>query len=489
MKKFFTLLAALLLVGMSASAKSWTADLSKVHADGSTSTYNVETHELAWTAGWSNSALFEELSGDLSMYDTFKVDCTISDGTEGYRLLVYEKGNTTAKQIHFTASGEQIGTFADNDISKEFLENFDYIRISGKGGSGSVIVNSFILEGPDEIVYEPINLYPASNLTKVPSADTRWANISFPFTFKENGDFWASHDNNADNYADVSGYESLSIVVSSAVSGSIRAFLWDDETNSRKIVFFHPAEQYDTVENWEEVSNINAAGTYKVSLCGCTKLLGVKWNWGTNNVVVVAANLEKAGDKPALAVNEARTFSSKKCLDFTDVTDVKAYYASWYDGEKLTMTQVTGKVPANVGLVLVQNSDKAVISIPTCAEGNEEIEEDSYLTATTEETTLDNTNPDAIYYVLAGSGDKLGWYKVGETSVTLAAGKAFFATMPTQEPDNDGLLVKMSFNEETAISTINASNSNIDAIYNINGQRVSKAQKGLYIVNGKKVLY
>ena len=41
----------------------------------------------------------------------------------------------------------------------------------------------------------------------------------------------------------------------------------------------------------------------------------------------------------------------------------------------------------------------------------------------------------------------------------------------------------------TEIRTIPASSSKDRAIYNLNGQRVSKAQKGIYIVNGRKVLY
>ena len=43
--------------------------------------------------------------------------------------------------------------------------------------------------------------------------------------------------------------------------------------------------------------------------------------------------------------------------------------------------------------------------------------------------------------------------------------------------------------EETAIEGVKANNSaNEGAIYNMAGQRVSKLQKGLNIVNGKKIV-
>ena len=40
----------------------------------------------------------------------------------------------------------------------------------------------------------------------------------------------------------------------------------------------------------------------------------------------------------------------------------------------------------------------------------------------------------------------------------------------------------------TGISGFTAEKQNSATIYNLNGQRVEKAQKGLYIINGKKVM-
>jgi hypothetical protein len=40
----------------------------------------------------------------------------------------------------------------------------------------------------------------------------------------------------------------------------------------------------------------------------------------------------------------------------------------------------------------------------------------------------------------------------------------------------------------TGIKTTNLTNDTNETIYNLNGQRVAAPQKGLYIVNGKKVI-
>ena len=88
-------------------------------------------------------------------------------------------------------------------------------------------------------------------------------------------------------------------------------------------------------------------------------------------------------------------------------------------------------------------------------------------------------------YILAKPGKEVGFYLA--ESGTIAACKAYI-----ELPGNTGPLVKaLLFNaeDETAISNVNANgNGNNAAIYNMAGQRISKLQKGVNIVNGKKIL-
>ena len=89
-------------------------------------------------------------------------------------------------------------------------------------------------------------------------------------------------------------------------------------------------------------------------------------------------------------------------------------------------------------------------------------------------------------YVLAKpEGKPAGFYLADKG--TIKAGKAYLVAN-----SNTGSLVKAFFFDEedaTGIDNVNVNaNLNEGAIYNIAGQRVSKAQKGIYIINGKKVL-
>ena len=87
-------------------------------------------------------------------------------------------------------------------------------------------------------------------------------------------------------------------------------------------------------------------------------------------------------------------------------------------------------------------------------------------------------------YVLAKpEGKPVGFYLADKG--TIKAGKAYL-----ENDSNTGPLVKaFYFTEEDATGIENVNyNDNQEVIYDLNGRRVSKAQKGIYIINGKKVL-
>jgi hypothetical protein len=88
-------------------------------------------------------------------------------------------------------------------------------------------------------------------------------------------------------------------------------------------------------------------------------------------------------------------------------------------------------------------------------------------------------------YVLARVGEEDGLYQVNST-VGLHPFRAYF-TAPTGAP----ALINLSFDGEgtTGISSIdNAQPKNDNIYYDLSGRRVAQPTKGLYIVNGKKVV-
>ena len=93
-----------------------------------------------------------------------------------------------------------------------------------------------------------------------------------------------------------------------------------------------------------------------------------------------------------------------------------------------------------------------------------------------------DTAADGTMYILSKQGDVVGFYKA---TGTIAAGKAYFQnTSGVKAFYFDGEDDATSINEELRMKNEESS----DSIYNLAGPRINKAQKGINIVNGKKVL-
>ena len=154
--------------------------------------------------------------------------------------------------------------------------------------------------------------------------------------------------------------------------------------------------------------------------------------------------------------------------------DVKAYVAVKNPQfTNLILTEVEN-VPASTAVILKgtyynkKEADLAALNIANELKG-----------------TASETQADGTMYVLAKpEGEEVGFY-LAENGTTIPAGKAYYqAAAPG---------VKAFFFAEegtTAIANINVNgNANNAAIYNMAGQKLSKLQKGINIVNGKKVLF
>lgn len=147
--------------------------------------------------------------------------------------------------------------------------------------------------------------------------------------------------------------------------------------------------------------------------------------------------------------------------------DAKAYVATLND-TWLDLTEVEG-VPVATPVVLKGTYyNKVAANLPAISVSND-------LKGTDTDIEADGT-----MYVLAKLDGKAGFYKA---EGTIAAGKAYYQSTSG---------VKAFYFEggdATGISDVNVNLNEDNAIYNIAGQRLQKMQKGINIVNGKKVLF
>lgn len=152
-----------------------------------------------------------------------------------------------------------------------------------------------------------------------------------------------------------------------------------------------------------------------------------------------------------------------------------------------TLTPVEGVLPANTGVIL-KNAGTYTFKTAGAtgsAEGN------------LLRGSVENTYVEGPAYVLANGTNGVGLYKAtlnkdaegadGTTHFLNNANKAYLPANAVTTADARFLVFDFG-GTETAIEGIEAENTADAVVYDLAGRRVQKAQKGLYIVNGKKVI-
>ena len=182
------------------------------------------------------------------------------------------------------------------------------------------------------------------------------------------------------------------------------------------------------------------------------------------------------------------TYCSTHALDFSGTDDIKAYIVSAFKPStgEVTLTRITD-VPANTGIVV--KGAAGTYSIPM---GFGETIVSNMLRGVTTNTVLNKVEGDNTNYVLAKKNGNLGFYAVVDGS-TLSAGKAYLP-LPTASLPSGARSIKLVFEdgETTGISDASQLNDNEeminDNVYDLQGRRVEKPTRGLYVVNGRKVV-
>ena len=201
-----------------------------------------------------------------------------------------------------------------------------------------------------------------------------------------------------------------------------------------------------------------------------------------SNYLVDYFTLTRTGDATISATitsAEWATLYTPYALDFSEVAGLTAYTAEVIDNT-VYLTEVDD-VQANTGVVLQgAEGNYNIPVIASSATGKGELTGNASAT-----TAFDAFDGFTLYVLrLINGGQTVQFNTVTEGSI--AAGKAFLkiATGGGAAPS-----LKIAFTDaETGINEVNAPEAADNGCFNLAGQRVANPTKGLYIVNGKKVL-
>ena len=169
------------------------------------------------------------------------------------------------------------------------------------------------------------------------------------------------------------------------------------------------------------------------------------------------------------------TFATTTALDFQDADD--ATFSAWeitaISGSTITFNQIKKHVAAGKG-ILLKGTAGATVILNIMPAGGDALSSNK-LVGITEATAVAADT----YYGL--SGDTFKKVNAG----TVPAGKAL---LPASEVTASARELNFVFDEATDIKQVETSKSIIEGIYNLAGQKVQNPTKGLYIMNGKKVI-
>ena len=149
-------------------------------------------------------------------------------------------------------------------------------------------------------------------------------------------------------------------------------------------------------------------------------------------------------------------------------------------GTTITLHEVTDKIVNKWEGVILKSSGNPVMTLTTSASGDSQA---NSLEGVSDPEGEDN---DGCFYVLNNGSKGVGFYKLKATTTKLGYGKAYLWYDSSSAPSFLGF-----GDDATSIKSLTpdpSPNGEGSEYYDLQGRRVAQPAKGLYIVNGKKVV-
>jgi hypothetical protein len=185
------------------------------------------------------------------------------------------------------------------------------------------------------------------------------------------------------------------------------------------------------------------------------------------------------------------TYASDNVLDFTNVSDLTAHYASSFTTNHdktgvLTMTQAE-KTPAGEGLML-RGTAGETFYVPVLCGINPTISNNLMVGLTTA-TPVNTTDGGYTNYILSKQNDVIGWYPLA-AAYTLKAHSAYLKLLTADVNAARGIAMEFEDGETTGIAIVDNDQTDKDAWYTVDGKKLDgqPVKKGLYIHNGRKTV-
>lgn len=413
-----------------------------------------------------------------NLADTPELVFFAADGTTEaeYSWLVAEiDGNNISYMVEAnegearTAYMKVYGLDAEaNDIYSELITITQAAAATPGTGDSYELFSGELVEG-DYIIYydgkamnttvendrlQYVEVTPSNNVITTENAAIVWH-------IAKSGEYWTIFNADADAYAASTGVKN-------------KAQMLADGTDDKALWTVSGTETYEFVNKQNTANSVNANlrnnGTYGFA-CYAT---------GTGGALSLYKKVTDTPETESVTVGSAgyTTYVTKKNVAIPE--GVEVYIVTAINESSIHMEPVTGAIPANTPIVVKASADTYEL---TATDGETADVSDNLLLGSDGTIKGDGST---IYALGVGKeGDaqgKVGFYRV-KSGATVPAGKAYLNTSVVAKD-----FLNFDFGETDGIGQIEIGQTSNVGIYNLNGQKVNKAQKGIYIVNGKKIV-
>ena len=175
------------------------------------------------------------------------------------------------------------------------------------------------------------------------------------------------------------------------------------------------------------------------------------------------------------------TYVTNAKLDFANASGITAYIATGFNTDKdAIVLQSVDVVPANTPIIVKTSTQGATVVVDETTDDATDVSSNA-LVAGDGTTAWDGTTGYTYYYLASDLFHEA-------TSGTLQSGKAYLKVA-----SGGGAARQLGFifgdDEATSVNEVQGSKFNVQGdFYDLQGRRIAQPTKGLYIVNGKKVI-
>ena len=417
-----------------------------------------------WVAKWASNGWEFYTSRPISTTEFSGVTIDYASANRVVLVITYE-GGTTQETEWLTTTEATIMTipFQHEGIVRE-LKFKSYNNDDNDKEGGNIVFNSVTLNG----ISGALEAYPTSNLT-LPMAkmkDAGWGATYDSENQKVTVQKWSWSGWMINLPISATYYKSIHFELTSVAStaGSIKLTFEDDSND------------------WINTNSYLGGGSLDYPLTKGLKKIEFSGDSDDGSTQTYGLGTCYIEPKPITATVSSlkwATYGVNAAIDYSATSNLKAYIA-YVEDNKVKLTEVS-KVPANTAVILYADVEtNTEYTLSTTAETTDDVSANK-LHISDGSTVTGDAN---TIYVLANGGNGVGFYLV-ENESAITAGKAYLKV------ENGAALVRqfIGFGDNaTSIDNIEHSTPHIEQYYDLQGRRVAQPAKGLYVVNGKKVI-